>query len=261
VVLVVARGNDGHDGASYPACFKDDWILNIGAASHDRKFKTKNNLPDPNLLANFERIAWQSQYGKGVDLIAPGITANIYTTDLTGYTQSFGTSAATAHVSGSVALMLSLHNIQNTQQPYKNNLSPDDVEYLLQKNAMPVTGTGMIDDYDNNGNVIPNTLRTVTYNANAATNHSDIYNGWGFLDIGTTLSKIALPQYQILHPSDLNFIPNSTSNATRRKVSEQFNVTVELPYTIGSITGNQLYDADVYLAEEVYTHSFTRIIK
>jgi Subtilase family len=121
-ILVASRGNNGVFEPRYPACFKDEWVLNIGAAGNDGHFKTQQN--------GFIDNDWQSSYGHNVDIIAPGSADNIYTTN--GPTHSNrcgsspdeyacfrGTSAAAPHVSGSIALMLSLHN---TRRGYPNNI-------------------------------------------------------------------------------------------------------------------------------------------
>jgi Subtilase family len=71
-VMVASRGNNGSDGLNYPACFRDNWVLNIGAAGIDGKFKTRNNGSDDN---------FQSQFGNDVDILAPGSRDNVYSCD------------------------------------------------------------------------------------------------------------------------------------------------------------------------------------
>jgi hypothetical protein len=78
---------------------------------------------------------WGSNYGEGLDVVAPGVL--IPTTDRVGepgYSNSdfinnwFGTSAAAPQVSGAVALMLSLNP----------NLSAKEIERILHKTAQKI---------------------------------------------------------------------------------------------------------------------------
>lgn len=108
VFIVSAAGNSGHitykDGKerlSYPACYdtdEDNWIM--GVSSVDSK----------------DNLSYFSAYGKCVDILAPG--ENIYS--LQRYSPQFGffeeaggpwqgTSFATAFISGTAALLKSLH--------------------------------------------------------------------------------------------------------------------------------------------------------
>ena len=84
-ILVAATGNAGENKVSFPASLP--WVLGIGA--HDR-----DNEP-----------LFKSNYGDGLDLLAPGKT--LWTTqagqDYTSFT--VGTSAATAITSGFIALL------------------------------------------------------------------------------------------------------------------------------------------------------------
>jgi uncharacterized delta-60 repeat protein len=255
-ICVASRGNDGVFDALYPSCYDDDWVISVGASGGDGRFKTGHNGD----------YWWQSQYGRNVDIIAPGSiyqdstnstlygTLNgynstfIFTTNPRGYPLKYynnivsdysafnGTSASAPHVSGVIALMLSLHN---TRRGYPNNLSIEDVEFIVQKYATDITGTALVDSCSG-GYIVPNTTRTVAYQQGY-----DIYNGWGRLNAGASIRMIDTPRYQILHPSDA---PNSYSKVLVRNSN-----IVLLDEVNGIAAGN--YQADVYRGQENYVYN------
>ena len=120
VTIVVAAGNEAASvDTSFPANCRG--VIAVGAT-------------DP----GGER-AWYSNHGPRVALMAPGGDMSIRAADgvyslgrdpggAFGYTYAEGTSMAAAHVSGVVALMLSLED-----------LAPDDVRALLRLTADPLT--------------------------------------------------------------------------------------------------------------------------
>jgi len=114
VVTVAARGNktcpqDG-DKLVYPACYLDGWVINVGALHSGI-----------NLLGN-------SMYGQRIDFIAPGLDSNIVSIP-PGFCH---TSAASAHISGLTALMLSYYNDSLSQI---SSLATEDVQNLLKMGA------------------------------------------------------------------------------------------------------------------------------
>lgn len=148
VIFVASRGNDGNNSANYPACYRDNWVINVGASGTDGSYKSTTNGDN----------WWASSYGLNVDVIAPGtteiVTAPENTTD---YIPFNGTSSAAPHVSGSAALMLSHYNL-----PYSStlNLAPEDVENILQSTAVDKGAWGY-DDY--NGWGLINTANALNY--------------------------------------------------------------------------------------------------
>ena len=229
-VLVIARGNQGVDDLEFPACYNDDWILNVGASGTDGTYKRTNNGDD----------FFAGSFGGEVDLIAPGTTEIVPSTinpdapfgweaievceDVTeeGYSCFNGSSSAAPHVAGVAALMLSRHN---TEQGYPNNLAVEDVEELLQKSAFDVEGTFGGETYDDG---------------------YDEFNGWGLLDATATMEILDLPHYMVYH----NIEPVSE---TITPALEQY-VFVNA-YESGLASGN--YFADRYTISRTYLDVFS----
>jgi hypothetical protein len=192
-VIVASRGNSGNSDARYPSSYSDEYVISVGASGPDGTYKTTDNGDS----------WWSSSFGGGVDLIAPGSTDIVRTTvypfadnDIDGpgsnctnddalYNCFNGTSAAAPHVSGVVGLMLSKHN---TAVGAANNLSPEDVEYLVQKYATDIEGT---------------------FNFNTYPAGYDEKNGYGLLNAGEDLAKIS-GAYRVFHSG----VPSSTSQST-----------------------------------------------
>lgn len=116
VLFVCAGGKTGIDlerNPIYPACYKSDNIISVGA------------------INNIGEIYEASGYGKEIDLYAPGegIKCIISEGDKT-YVD--GTSAATAYVTGGAALVMS----------YKHDLTSKEVKNTLIKNAKIIKREG-----------------------------------------------------------------------------------------------------------------------
>ncbi len=119
-----------------------------------------------------------SQWEGDIDVLAPGITSLIHTTNHnldSAYWYFDGTSAATPLVSGVGALVQSYIN-NHPDAP--NQISPEDIERLMEKYAD--------DAFDSTG-ITP---QTVGY---------DDYSGWGKLNAGNLFNGISLPNYRIWH--------------------------------------------------------------
>ncbi len=126
VTLVAAAGNDGIGGVGYPAAY-DDYVITVGATRYD------------------ETLAYYSNYGLSLDLVAPGGDLNVdqneddygdgilqqaykiegYGTISWDYIFMEGTSMAAAHVSGVAALLIANGNAT----------SPAEVREALESTA------------------------------------------------------------------------------------------------------------------------------
>jgi subtilisin family serine protease len=111
VMLVSASGNDGPNRPSTPASCPG--VIGVGATD------------------NRKRLAGFSSYVPGsVDVVAPGV--NIASTVINGYDRMSGTSMASPHTAGVIALMKSM-------QP---NLSNDEITRLLCEHAEDIGRDG-----------------------------------------------------------------------------------------------------------------------
>jgi subtilisin family serine protease len=83
---------------------------------------------------SYKEPAWFSNTGPETDVLAPGV--NVVSTNLyDGFGIANGTSMATPHVTGAVALMLALAEIEGV------DLTPDRIKSILRDTALD----GMID--------------------------------------------------------------------------------------------------------------------
>lgn len=153
VTQVAARGNNNNTANFVPATIRDEYTLSVGASQ-----------------TNGEKAGFSS-YGREIDVIAPGVSSMIRTTDTivngqAQYTPFNGTSAAAPHVAGVVALMLSRIN------PFAgyDNLAPEDVEHMLQWTATDKNVVG----YDDT-------------------------TGYGLVHAGRVLDRLDTPKYRIQH--------------------------------------------------------------
>jgi len=144
VTIVAAAGNNGTGSLSYPAAY-NDYVIAVGATRYD------------------EQKASYSNYGPGLDLMAPGgqmctndswrCTTNDQNHDgygdgvlqqtFSGATNNFGyyfyqgTSMASPHVAAVAALVIS----------YGNAISPDDVRGALESSAKDLGASGWDSTY------------------------------------------------------------------------------------------------------------------
>ena len=111
VVLVAAAGNSGTSEITYPAAYTS--VIAVGATDSS------------------DRLATFSNYGVGLDVVAPGV--NIYSTQGGGsYQYLSGTSAAAPHVAGVAAIMLSINPA----------LSPVEVSSYINSTATDISRVG-----------------------------------------------------------------------------------------------------------------------
>jgi hypothetical protein len=170
VTNVAARGNKDNNANSapqYPACFEDHLILNVGGTDANGNWWNPGGSTGAAIGHDIDVAAPAQEKDpiSGDDLIystaagTPNSVINSYAT--------FGaTSAATPHVTGIAAL---LHSYVN-QEGCAGNLSMEDVEYLIEHNAVDVDTAGY-----------------------------DIHTGHGLVDAQATLEAIEMPKYRIKH--------------------------------------------------------------
>ena len=123
VIVVMAAGNSGDETPIYPASYADEYGIAVGAIDED------GDMADFSNHAGSDTLTY---------VTAPGV--DIYSTLPDNRYDSYsGTSMATPHVSGVVALMLSadptLENDQITQilkETSSNNTQTETVEYNFQ---------------------------------------------------------------------------------------------------------------------------------
>jgi subtilisin family serine protease len=129
VTLFCAAGNSNTGSLSYPAAYSN--TIAVGALSPCNERKSPTSCDGENW--------WGSQYGTGLDVMAPGV--RIHTADIRGsggfgtgdYITDFnGTSSATPHAAGIGALVLS-------QNPA---LTPAQLQTVLQNNCDDIGAAG-----------------------------------------------------------------------------------------------------------------------
>lgn len=141
--VVFATGNANADTVPFPASL-NAYVIAVGASNWCDQRKTPTN----NACNNNDPL-WGSNYGRALDLLAPGEV--LYTTCngnqclSNGYIWFSGTSAAAPLVSGAAALLYALNP----------NLTPDQIQQALQNGAQDLgapgrddeTGYGRLDAY------------------------------------------------------------------------------------------------------------------
>lgn len=161
VTMVCSSGNldSPHDTIVYPACFRDDWVMNIGGANNQTSLSAYGATP------------------RLIDLIAPGGSPSApfaYTTRADGqYTYVAETSSAAAHTSGVVALIMSFYN---DSVPNPRNLSPEDAEHIVEM--------GTYDNYNWGNNIYDIYALDYHYGTNGK------YIGWGKLNAFYSIKHI-----------------------------------------------------------------------
>jgi subtilisin len=117
IPVIAAAGNDGKEGVMYPAQY--DEVIAVGSYG-------QGTIKEKSLFSN---------YGDTLDIMAPG--EEILSTYLNGqYAVLSGTSMATPHVAGVVALMIAYMRTQG------KTLTPDQIKNLLIRTATDIGSSG-----------------------------------------------------------------------------------------------------------------------
>jgi subtilisin family serine protease len=224
VISVAARHNFGSSTPIYPACFDDSWIINVPAVNYSG---------DDKLLT--------SSYGNNVDVCAPGDNRVIYTLSGGGnQTSSFEkTSAATPHVSGVAALMLSIGNISGNIGTGAS-LAPEDIEQILERSARDIIAD------PNNTNLLKPVLGY------------DILTGYGLVDAGEAINDLSMCSY--FHFGTTNLSPSWQSELVETNVPIQFEESFTQTGGPTFFKGTA-YKADIYKISGTFTHNLIEVVE
>jgi len=111
-LLCAAKGNGGESDQFFPADYDQHWIMSVGASDRDHDWRAPS-----------EDFGWGSNYGYGIDLVAPGVA--IPTTDPgQGYRDNYSATSAATPLVAAAASALQL-NADFT-------LAPEDLQGLLR---------------------------------------------------------------------------------------------------------------------------------
>ena len=146
-VVIAASGNDNSGSVSYPSGYTN--CISVGALSPCNERKSTTSCDG--------EYYWGSNYGTGLDFLAPGV--RIHTTTMSGgYTETFnGTSSACPHAAGIAGLIKS----------ESNNISAYDVRLLMQQSSDDLSAVGF-DTQTGYGRVNAyNSLFNLLYNPDA----------------------------------------------------------------------------------------------
>ncbi len=190
-----SRGNAGTDVLRFPACYRDDQVISVGASGTDGEYF--NGETNGNEWAEEDP---GSNFGQNVDIIAPGVSELITSLinpnnpsaqnnfpepqGAAGNYQAFiRTSAATPHAAGVAALMHSLHHVSKGQW---NNLAPEDIEFLIQRYA-----TDIINIDEGYGEFY------------------DEFNGWGRVNAFNVIQRLEAPTWRVFHSGEPDQVQES----------------------------------------------------
>jgi subtilisin family serine protease len=175
VIIVAAAGNEGEEGMHYPGAYAP--VISAASAGwkDNWEFPTwwRGDFPDPTNVNDLyiSDFSSRAQSGQDLDVVAPGsyvVGPYQVNSGQTSYYYLSGTSMATPHVTGIVALMLQV----------RNNLTNTQAETVLESAALPMpAGSRSVRQPD--GSFV-----TVSWGADAT--------GHGFITADAALATLAL---------------------------------------------------------------------
>jgi subtilisin family serine protease len=194
-IVVAASGNDGQGSISYPAAYSS--VIAVGSVTSSG---TRSSF---------------SNYGSGLDLVAPG--SSIYSTwPNSGYNTISGTSMATPHVAGVAGLIRSVNS--NISVANAKNILKSTAQYA---GSATYYGSGIVDAYASviaagGGGTPPPSTSTST---DVSTNYSWYYRGETIhissqvTSGGQALSN-ATVQFTITRPNGTTVTNSATTNSS-----------------------------------------------
>lgn len=217
VAFCVAAGNLD-DVVYYPTNLNEDWCTVVSATNRLGEAQRSGNGTVAGNDAD-----WNPFKSEKVDIAAPGVRQMTFTTKFNGgYSYSmpyqniqfdyFKTSIATAYVTGVGAL---LKSYLDTTISAPQNLSPEDVEQIITKNAVDIDTFG-----------------------------KDIYSGWGRLNASRVLKYVNKSCRKVKHftyntsgigsniqiDSTKNFIINPFSGSSQLPINIKLSERYKAPY-------------------------------
>jgi len=241
LIVVASRGNTTSQQdttVNFPATFSiEEAVISVGGSGYDGEHF--NSSVNGSATDGF----FTTKVGRNVDVIAPGTDTLITTTGSSNlfpftpnaYRGFNATSAATPHITGIAALILSQYNVDSCYS--QRNLAPEDVEEIIQRTAIDKGHS-----YSTPGFPL---IRPGW----------DKFSGWGLADGYQALVKSKLPEYQIIHPDNMG----SSSFSVSLVDSNAFICFDKLYTTYGPLSQQVTlpigqYYADIYKITAQFNH-------
>lgn len=135
-ILVAVAGNGGNNKVAYPA--SSEFVLGVGAFGMQADWVVPARIRD---AENKYYIPFFSNYGQGLDVLAPGVRIPSTLPMVAGsYAWGNGTSLAAPYVAGICALMLEADRVgRRDSQSYVNKIYK-----AIKDSARPLTGVARI---------------------------------------------------------------------------------------------------------------------
>ena len=199
-VVLSASGNDNAGSVSYPSAYTNS--ISVGALSPCNERKSTNSCDGENY--------WGSNYGTGLDFLAPGVRINTITSS-GGYTSTFnGTSSACPHAAGIAGLIKSIGP----------GIGAEDVRLIMQLNSHDLGNPGF-DTQTGYGRV--NAYNSVFNLLNSSEVYIDIESMMVELNSGESLEEV----FVVANIGELDLEYSIDPNGYRWETSSNENISYE----------------------------------